>query len=418
MAAKTIEQRNFYHLVMDIAWFGVGLAATTRFLSIYAIRLGATETDLMWLASLPALTLALSTGLGGWWIRRYPDSIRALFWPALVFRLVFFMPALAPFFPVEWRLTWLIVSSVIPAFAQGIAGVVFLVMMRQAVNDSAITALLSRRSLALNVAIGAGAAAFGYWLEIAPFPINYQVMFLVAFIFALFSQSELIGIRLISRPQPQPQPVVLPVQDNWLRPWRSPAFRRVALVSALAHAAFFAIVPITPLHLVNNLNADEWFMGQFGLAELAAGALISTFGGPIVMRFGNRTVIGVAMMGTALAAAIIALSPNLYLTLIAAVISGASWTLAGIIGLFGFFIENTPKEDVVAFSVPYHQILGIGMFAGPILGRLLAGSGGSLVVVLLGGALFRFVAGVVIHTDFYELSTHWRKQLAHVLHRH
>lgn len=90
------EQSNFHHFVLDIAWFGLALAATTRFLSVYAIRLGATPVDLGWISSLPALVLIISAALGGWWMRRYGDPVKALFMPGLGYRLMFLLPALVP----------------------------------------------------------------------------------------------------------------------------------------------------------------------------------------------------------------------------------------------------------------------------------------------------------------------------------
>jgi MFS family permease len=394
-AVRTIEQDNFHRLVMDIAWFGIGLAATSQFLSVYAIRLGATETELGWIASLPAIFLALSTTFGGWWMRRYSDSVRALFWPALFFRFIFFLPALVPFFPQEWRLTMLILAATLPSLGQGIGGVVFIVMMRQAIDDTRLAALLSRRSLALNVAIGLGALVFAFWLEVAPFPMNYQVMFLIAFIFSLFSQAQLIWIR-VKPIQLAPTPAA-PSIKSIVIPLKSHSFQRVAMVVLLTHAAFFAIRPIIQLHLVDDLGASEWFMGQFALAELVAGALISPFGSRIMARFGYRNVIAASMVGTAVAAIIIATATNLSVTLFAAVISGASWTLGAVIGLFGFFAENTAVEDMPRFSAPYHQLLALGMFIGPLLGTGLANLGLSLVAVILIGGVFRFISGLVIH---------------------
>ena len=41
---NTTERTNFNHWVIDIAWFGLAFAATNRFLSVFAIRLGASST--------------------------------------------------------------------------------------------------------------------------------------------------------------------------------------------------------------------------------------------------------------------------------------------------------------------------------------------------------------------------------------
>jgi len=385
--APSEESSNFHHLVMDIAWFGMALPATVRFLSVYAIRLGASPTELSWIVSLPALVLLFSAGLGNRWMKRYTDPIRAIFWPSLGFRFIFLLPALTPFLPREWQPVWLILAVTIPALPQGVSSVVFLVMMRQAVHHEHLTALLSRRMLALNVTVALSGLAFGFWLEQAPFPVNYQAMFLLAFALALVSQLHLTRIHI------KPVPVIPLEAKVSSHPWHSLKFRHVALIAAVTHLAFFAIFPLTPLHLVKNLGASEGFMALFALAELAAGALISTSAPRMVQRFGNRRMVAISMAGTGLAALIVSLASSLPITLVAGAISGASWTLVGM-GIFGFFTESTPAEEMGPYTVCYHQIIFAMMFVGPLVGSLLVNTGVHLSVVILIGAAARFVAGV------------------------
>jgi hypothetical protein len=268
-------------------------------------------------------------------------------------------------------------------------------MMREAVNDDRLTSLMSRRNLALNVTVALSGLAFGFWLEQAPFPVNYQAMFLLAFALALVSQLHLTRIHV------KPVVVTPVVIQPKNRPWRSPKFHQVALVAGVTHIAFFAIFPLTPLHLVKNLGASEGFMALFALAELAAGALISTFAPRIVQRIGNRKMVAVSIVGTGVAAVIVAIAPHLYVTLLAAAISGASWTLTGM-GIFGYFAENTPSEEMTSFTTAYHQTIFAVMFVGPLIGSGLANSGVNLPVVLLIGAVARFVAGILCDQDMVE----------------
>ena len=175
------EKANFRHLVGDITWFGLALAATSRFLSVYAIRLGATPIELGLISSLPSLIVLITASLGAWWGRRYRDPVRSLFWPGLGMRFVFLLPALAPFLPIQWQPIWLILAISIPALPQGIAAVTFFVVMRSAIQPEQMTRLLSHRQLGMNLTVAVGAIVFGFWLKTAPFPLNYQVMFLAAF---------------------------------------------------------------------------------------------------------------------------------------------------------------------------------------------------------------------------------------------
>lgn len=383
------ERSNYHHLVQDVWWYGLAFAATSRFLSVYAIRLGATPMELGLISSLPAIVLLFSSGLGGWLARRSRDTVKSIFWPAVGFRLAFLLPAFAPFLPADAQPAWLIASVALPAIPQGIAGVMFLVIMRSAIADNHVTSLLSHRMLALNVAIGLAALGFGVWLEQAPFPFNYQAMFVVAFFLSGMSTRHLMKIRY------EAKPVVLNAAKSGSGPWRSPQFRRVIGIVMATHIAFTAITAVTPLHLVDGLGASEGFLALFGLAELVAGATVALFTKRIVERLGNRGVIAAAMVGTSLSALVIALSPSLPLTLLAALLSGAAWTSLGI-ALYGFFTANAPYEGTARYSTAYQQVIGLSMFIGPMIGSTLVTGGVQVVVVLLLGAGLRLLAGALI----------------------
>ena len=392
---------NFRHLVGDIAWFGLAAAATSRFMSVYAIRLGATAADLGWISALPALILLGSASLSAWWTRRYGgDTVRSLFWPGLGMRLLFLLPALAPFLPIQWQPLWLILAVSLPALPQGIASVAFVVVLHDSVDPSLMTRLLSRRQLALNVSVAIAALSFGFWLKNVPFPLNYQVMFLAAFAFSLMSLRHCISIRL---PAPMHEPADQPKVKS--SPWRSRGFQQVAFVTGVIHTAFFALIPVTPLFLVNRLGADEGYMAVFALIELTAGAAASMIAPRIQARIGSRPMIALAMAGTALSSIIIALSPNLYVALFAAIFSGGCWTAGAGVGLFTFFVENTPSGEMTGYSTAYNQTIGLAVFLGPMIGSTLANSGIDLILVMAFGAALRLVAAPLVESS---LLTRWR----------
>lgn len=394
---RTTEKTNVTHLIFDIAWFGLALAATSRFMSIFAIRLGATSDELSLLAALPGIALFLSTGLSSWWRRRFPDTLRAILLPSLAFRLVFLLPAFTPFFPPEWQMTWLILAMAMSALPQGVAGAMFLLLMRESVSQKLQTSLASRRTLAMNVTVAIGAIAFGIMLEKVPFPINYQIMFTLAFLFALVSFRHVLYVRVIY-PEPPHDP-----GHSTTAIWRSHDFLAVAFVAAIAHITFFAVIMATPLRLVEDLGASEGFMAMFGMAELFAGAMAAMATERLVRRLGLRLFMALAIGGTALAAMIIGLSPILELTLLAALISGATWT-AATIGIYVFLVERVPQSEATSSSVAYQQIIALSVFAGPLLGGLLMNHISSLVTIMLIGALLRLLAGVFTYYNAVDVA--------------
>jgi MFS family permease len=178
----------------------------------------------------------------------------------------------------------------------------------------------------------------------------------------------------------------------------SSGFQKVGFIAVLTHLAFFATVPLLPLFLVENLGAAEGFIAIFALCELAGGAIVSFIMPRLSKAIGNRWMIGVAMIGTSMAAILVALSPNLYWTLIPAFISGASWTLVGN-GLFGYFSDNSPQEGATRYSTAYTQTIFLAMFIAPHIGSILEGSGIGLFAVLMAGGILRFTAGFLTITE-------------------
>ncbi len=398
--ASSPDDQNFNHLVLDIAYFGLAMAATTRFLSVYAIRVGATTTDLGWISALPALILLISSSFGVWWSNRYKNPVHALYLPGLLMRLVFLLPAFAPFFPMHLQPLWLIIAVSIPAFPQGPAGVSFQVVMLNAIKPSRMTHLLSKRSLALNITVAIGALVFGVWLEHIPFPLNYQVMFVLAFICGLLSWRHCLAIKMepVSSTQAMLQAEVLPVKPKF-SPWKHQGFRKVATVAAVMHVTMFSIVSLTQLYLVENLGATEGFIALFAMVELAAGALASIFTRQIATRIGNLKMIAFGMIGTAIAALIFVVAQNMYVTLIGAAISGACWTAAASVGLFAYFVERIPSEEMASCSVAYNQIIGLALFIAPLIGSVLTAMNIPLVMIMFIGGALRFVAYPLIFPE-------------------
>ncbi|MEZ4669063.1 MAG: hypothetical protein R3E39_14245 [Anaerolineae bacterium] len=186
-ATKSTSNLNFQHFVTEIAWFGLAFPAMDRFREVFAIRLGMDASQLIWMASLPALILLVTSSLAEHWLRRYNEPLQAIFWPGIGFRLAFLLPALTSFMPAQLQIPWLFLAVGLPAAAQGIAAVGFIVMLREAVPEKEIARLHSRRLLALNLTVSVSGLAIGLWLDKVPFPINYQIMFAAAFIFSMVS---------------------------------------------------------------------------------------------------------------------------------------------------------------------------------------------------------------------------------------
>lgn len=384
------EEKNFHHLVMDIFWFGMALPATTRFVSVYAIRVGASPQELGWLSALPAILLFFAALLGIWWQKHYDDAVQAAIMPGFWFRFVFLLPALTPFLPVRWQPFWLIFSLALPSLPQGISNVIFFVVMREAVSKEMQTRLISRRFLAMNTTLGLSTYAIGWWLSQAPYPFNYQAMFIGAFLASLVSLWHVKQTRSIFASTSSRQPF------HWssLRvPLKSAPFRGVMSTAFWLNFAFFMVFPLIPYYLVDEMGADEKYMGLFVLIELVGGAAISLTVPRVLDRLGNYIALPVGLFGLTAAVIAIGLAPTLTLALLGAALTGISWTVANI-GLYGCFSNQLPPQNMTPYTTVYNQIIAVAIFSGSLLGTSLTNFDIDIVTVLLVGAGFRLLVGI------------------------
>lgn len=268
-----------------------------------------------------------------------------------------------------------------------------MVVLRESVDGRTLAGLMGHRMVRFNLAVGLMTVVFGVWLTKAPFPLNYQVMYVAAFAVSLVSLYHVQSLREIA-----PATLPEPVKGAGRALLKTPAFRRVASTTTLVHLTFYAILPVIPLWLVRRFDANEEFMSIFGLVEIAAAALLASQTGRIMERIGSRMTIAIAMALTGVAAAVLAMAPSLPVTLVSAAISGAAWTAAGI-SVFTYFTENTPPENVTHFSAVYNQVVSLAVFVGPLLGTQIAGALPDLSVLLLIGAALRLAAGGLIALD-------------------
>ncbi|GAB1422164.1 hypothetical protein MASR2M15_23770 [Anaerolineales bacterium] len=390
---RNIEQQNFHHLVVEIAWFGLAFASTSRFLQFFALRYGASANDLAYLTALPAILLFIGTTISPWWRKRYPTSVSSLYIPAMGQRMAFVLPIFAPLFPHGFQVSWIILSAMIPAFSQGISSIMFTLMMRENTNGKDITRLVTQRHFTFHVGVVFGAMAYGLMLEAVPFPYNYQLMFAGAAFFAFLSQWHLTKIK---HKETTATEQIRAVEGRATRHslLRSHKFLSLIAITLTSYVTYFSVFAMVTLHLERVLGATEGFMAIFGVVELVSAGVTAVLLRPIVERFGNRMVISFAMMATALSAIMIALSPDLPLTLIGAFLTGAGWSGAAI-GIFGYFAENSSPADINA-AILFHQVVFASMFVGPLIGSNMVEAGMATVSVLLFGGFLRLGAAAVI----------------------
>jgi len=156
-------------------------------------------------------------------------------------------------------------------------------------------------------------------------------------------------------------------------PSRKPALGFIFVTVVLAVLGFGLLIPVLP-ELVKQFKGGNVASGSHVYGVLVSVyALMQFFGSPILGslsdRFGRRKVILIALAGSSLDFAVMALAPNLTILFIARMVGGLT---AGIISTANAYVADVtkPENRAQGFGM-LGAAFGIGFIIGPLVGGVL-----------------------------------------------
>lgn len=385
-ADRAIQARNWRLVQVDSLFIGIVNASST-FLPVFLLRLGASANDVGLLTALPALTaflLAIPFGrmlqargrIVAWYSR-----LRLLAWTsyAVIAGAVALLPREAAV-PVA-LLIWALAS--LPSTA---ALVAFPLVMDGAAGPGGRFDLLGRRWAIAGVSAIVAVSLGGQFLAAVPFPLNYEVLLIIVTLggFGSFLQSSRLQVRDHVAP---PKAAMPPLGQRLRELWRTVTSNRQFVgyeLRALAYIASIGLaLPVLPLFYVHDLAASDAWIGIIGAAG-SAGSVLGYTGLRGVARRRGGTIILLPALFTA-AAAIAVLSLVSWLPAVAAIafvsgLAGAGAQLA----LFDAMMRTFPKDLGVTFSSVDQSVQNFALVVAPNIAGFLAialGSRQTLLVV-------------------------------------
>ncbi len=156
-------------------------------------------------------------------------------------------------------------------------------------------------------------------------------------------------------------------------PGRKPALGFIFVTVVLAVLGFGLLIPVLP-ELVKQFKGGDVTSGSHVYGVLVSVyAFAQFFGAPILGslsdRFGRRKVILIALAGSSVDFAIMALAPNLTILFLARMVGGVT---AGIISTANAYVADVtpPEKRAQGFGV-IGAAFGLGFIIGPLVGGLL-----------------------------------------------
>ena len=402
------DQQNPLHLYGDIAWFGIANGILGTFTGVFAIRLGASDTLVGLLSSLPALINILWQVPSARIVERV-GSVRDTTVKSLLFqRIIYLLIALMPFVLLRYRAEAVVGLITLSALPGALGGVAFTTLMARSVSVTKRASLVSVRNMLLSLTSMLSVLMAGPLLDAILFPYNYQIIIGVAFVASMFSLRQ---VRKIEPMDQQRRPVVAasPGQakgtlgERLRRTWQGVStekpFLRFTVGSFCLNWGMHFPMALYGLYRINTLGASDTWLGVLSTTMSAVQVVMFVIWGRVMKRTGSRRLLLLSAFGLAGFPLFTGLATSVEPLLLVA-IWGAFFSSAYSIANFDTLMSVSPSDRLPTYTAVYNTLANVTAFVGPMLGITVAGWIGIRYALILGGALRLVGALVMSRLDF------------------
>jgi MFS family permease len=379
------DDRNAWFLIIEMFWASM-LASAATFNAAFALRLGATNSEVGLLTSIPALMAVLVSLPAGRFlntkVRRKPWILGSL----VTYRAVYLLIALLPFIKLPETTLAAVFIGLVVSFSSvaNFFNVGWIPLLSDVVPPQNRAAVFSARNIIYNSSMSICGFLFGLWLEKILFPINYQIMYAFGFATSLLSFYFLLKVQV-------PDSIVKPRSQETTKktnPWglhrlsqtwielkqvllTHKGFVRITSNTLLHGIGIWMVGPLYILHYVRNLGATEGWLGLNGTILTTATILGFAFWRWLMVRWGEPFTLKRTILWVGFYPILVGLLPTLPLILIATAINGLM--VPGVnLSHFNTLLKVTPEENRPGYTAAYMTIANLGAFICPLVGVALA----------------------------------------------
>ena len=392
------QTHNIRLLYLEMALQGIVAAGATAYLSVFAVRLGASAFLVGLLNSLPALLLVLSAVPAGRYVAGQTNLKRVVVRSCVAFRASYLVIALVPWLFPTWAGAAIVLIWSLAAIPTNLVEVSVTAALAEAVPPARRAQIMSTRFAIHSVVAALTLPLVGRALDTLPFPVGYQIVFFGSFLAAMLGTWVFSRLRIpeqvVHRERQRHVPTRARLRAGLAELQRHRAFA-LYLVSITVFRVGLAMPrPLWSLLWVNDLHLSD---GDISLATTVvyAFSIIGYFlWGQVAARFGHGGVLVAATLGLGMYPLITSLAQGLPTILLASCFGGF-FTSAYSLATLNVLLALAPPEQRANYVALNAVSLNVTALVGPMLGSgltewigirpaLLIAAGGRF----LGGLLF------------------------------
>lgn len=377
-AGGTLDQNM--HLNRLNAMLGaVALNMIHPFMSILAIKLGASNQQLGSLSSLPNLLSIPAVLMGGWLLSRRQRKKGAVAAAFLIARLLWLLVAAVPWVPEGARVTALIGAWALALAPHNAGGIGMSALVADLFpGEQRARVLAARHAAGTGAGVVAGLLA-GLLLDRLPYPYGYQLMFTGAVLVGLAEVAVLWRMQegtgaAAAFPGGPPTPVGgaggVTARLDWLQALRFPPFLRFTAASVVFHFSWQLVWPLFSRYQVTELGATNTWISVLNVVNASTAVVSSPRWAIAAERYGPRRMLVLAAFMLALMPGLTAVAPNLYWLIPANLLGGVA-TSGVIVLVLNILLEVAPAERRPVFMAVNSALVAGSAAVAPLVGGAL-----------------------------------------------
>ncbi len=367
------------------------------FLSIFAIKNGASDYQVALLSSAPALVSVLSMIPGARYIDQQPNKHKVTTSVIFLHRLFYLVLAIIPFFDPGIRATLLVATIALMNLPGSISNVAWQSFISSVIPPDRRAISFATRNRLQNLVGTAFTLLAGRFLDIASYPLGYQIAFFTSFLLAMtevwvFSRMDeapaAVNAPELTKNTTKQRDLLGGLKNAFTEIINEKKFLRFVAASLVFHFAWQIPWSLFSLYQVRVLGANNTWVSFLSLINTGGSLMGYGYWTRYSQKHGNLQTLFASGIWIFVVPLAYAFSKSLYFVAIINLITGMVFSGVNL-SLFNATLDSTPEKNKTSFLAYHQTAVSITAIFAPVVGVTLKNRLGFQIAFLI-CAILRF----------------------------
>jgi len=400
MGEKDIVQKSLDYSIKDGSAYSVMVGSGEAYIPAFAIKLGASNSEIGFLCSMPALIGSLVQPIAARFTEKIGYRKGIILFSVMGNALMWLPIIILPFLFNENRALWLILFFSLYALFNSFLGPAWASLMGDLVPESERGAYFGKRNKITGFAAFVSTIVAGYILG---FFEHFFVYLGFVVIFSIASISRLIS-RYYLKKMHEPKYFPEKIPNEFLGFSMDKNFIRFIFFVSMINFSTNIAGPFFAVYMFKDLKMDYFTFGLLSAIVTLSQLVSMEYWGRLGDKFGNKKILTVTGFLVPSLPLLWLVSQNTFFLALIQILSGFSWGGFNL-AAFNYILDSSNQKNRTRYIANYNFINNFGVFLGASIGGLLANYFerssflwfyGLQIIFLISGVLRLFVSLTIL----------------------